>query len=133
MSGPGPFARVYRGAPIPPEPDRLEQYLHWWARLERGGHFERWYPGKSVGMISGGASEMFDEICDRSEREVAKVVDVIINGDSGGAGLPEPQRRALLHTYLHAVFHYRDLGALSRALAMAKDSLRARLKARHLL
>ena len=93
----------------------------------RGDDFGSWYPGKSTGMVSGGASESFDDMCDRSERGIAKAVAVIING------LPAAQSCALHHKYLHAVYRFRSEAALSYALANAKDNLRAGLKARHLL
>ena len=124
---PGPNAKVYRGAPLPPEPDRLEQYLHWWAKMMRGEDFGAWYPGKSTGMVSGGASESFDDLCDRSECRIAKVVGVVVEG-------LEPVQSCALHaTYLHAVYRFRRVSALSRALMLAKENVRAGLKRRHLL
>ena len=95
--------------------------------MMRGEDFGAWYPTHSTGMVSGGASESFDDMCDRSECRIAKVVGVIIEG------LPAAQSRALHHKYLHAVYRFRDASALSYALAQAKDNLRAGLKARHLL
>ena len=128
MSGPGPNAKVYRGAAIPPDRDRLEEYLHFWARyMGGGGTGEAWFPGKSTGMISGGASEDFDEMADRSELGIAKVVGVVITG------LPAVQSCALHHQYLHAVYRFRDAAALSYALMLAKVNVRAGLKRRHLL
>jgi len=93
----------------------------------RGEDFGSWYPGKSTGMISGGASEDFDEMADRSECAIAKVVGVVIEG------LEPAQSCALHHQYLHAVYRFRDATALSRALMLAKDNLRVGLKKRHLL
>ena len=124
---PGPAAKVYRGPKPAPEPDRLEEYLHFWARMMRGEDFGTWYPTHSTGMVSGGASESFDDMCDRSECGIAKVVGVVI------AGLPAVQSCALHATYLHAVYRFRRVSALSRALELAKDNVRAGLKARHLL
>lgn len=124
---PGPAAKVYRGPKPAPEPDRLEEYLHFWARMMRGEDFGTWYPTHSTGMVSGGASESFDDMCDRSECGIAKVVGVVI------AGLPDAQSNALFHTYLHAVFRFRSASTLSYALALAKVNVRAGLKRRHLL
>lgn len=133
MTGPGPNAKVYRGPAPKPEPDRLEQYLEFWRRLAGGGTLEKWYPGRSVGLVGGGASESFDDLCDRAEGRIAEVMDVLIYGDATSEGLPEPQKRALMHKYQYAVFNYRDHGAFSRALMLAKESLRIGLKKRHLL
>ena len=124
---PGPNAKVYRGAPIPPDRDRLEEYLHFWARMMRGEDFGTWYPTHSTGMVSGGASESFDDMCDRTECGIAKVVGVVI------AGLEPAQSNALFHTYLHAVFRFRSASTLSHALMLAKANVRAGLKKRHLL
>ena len=127
MCGPGPLARVYRGPKPLPEPDRLETYLWNWSRWMKSGQLEAWYPGQSTGMTGGGASESFDSMCDREESKISRVVDTVIQD------LPPVQSCALHHKYLNAVYRFRSEADLSHALALAKDAVRAGLKARHIL
>jgi hypothetical protein len=124
---PGPTAKVFKGTSKKDEPDQLERLLYEWVKYMRSGQLEKWYPGHSTGLSTGGASETFEDLLERCERNLAKITDTVIKD------LPVIQSCAIHHKYLHAVFRFRSDSTLSHALELAKTNLRIGLKNRGVL
>lgn len=123
---PGPSARVVKDSPKKPSKESIEWLIHNWARWMRSGQLEKWYPGQSAGLSTGGASESFDDLLERCERDLAKTTDTVIKD------LPLLQQNVIHHVYLHAVFRFRSQSPISHALLLAKEGITAGLKKRHI-
>ena len=79
---------------------RLDWHLWNWSRWMRSDGTADGYPGKSPVFIAGGNSRAVAEMEEDCDKRCAIAVDAIMHG------LSTPERAAISHRYLHAVFRF---------------------------
>ena len=80
---------------------RLERHLENWAEWMQHGGGVRGCPSKSAGFVGGGYNTSFEDMCENSDVQMARMVDAIIDG------LPVIMQVAINHRYLAAVWRAR--------------------------
>lgn len=100
--------------------DRLSWHLWNWARWMDRGSYGLGYPGRSLCTASGHSD--FDEMVNRADARCARAVDAIVED------LPQPQKLAVHHKHLSAVFRIR--ADLETAYELACDKISRELTKR---
>jgi hypothetical protein len=80
----------------------LEYWLGRWAAWMKADRHNLGYPGRSAVVSSGGASEAFEDLCERADLKSIKATDAAVRS------LTLQQQAAVYHVYLGAVFRLRD-------------------------
>lgn len=104
-------------------PDRVEFHLQNWRDWMQTHVLVDGLPGRCAVVSSGGRSQDFDEMADRSDKQAAKVVDALVSG------LPYPQRSAIDAKYLRSHFQFQT-DSYADLLERAKERIGRGLAAR---
>ena len=73
-----------------------------WADWMHSGSVGRGYPRRSAGISTGYVLDSFDDMCERMDAQVCRVVDSCVDD------LPPNQSAAIYRCYLSAVFRMRN-------------------------
>lgn len=80
----------------------VEYWLGRWAAWMQSDSHNLGYPGRSAVVSSGGASEAFEDLCERADMKSIRSTDAAVRS------LPLVQQAAVYHVHLGAVFRFRE-------------------------